>query len=158
MAMHKREFWEIHDYVAAAIDQAMHENVVIMQDGWRRALPSPFNPAAAANAPVQGTAAAIYRQAVIGMHRAGLPLIATVHDSFVFECRVEDAGDLITTARRIMVAAGAYFLPGVPLKVDVSASVPLPHLPFEVGSLAEPELWEPYLRHLGRAAKARRAA
>jgi hypothetical protein len=158
MAMHRQEFWDIHDYVAAAIDQAMHDGVVIMQDGWRRALPSPFNRAAAANAPVQGTAAAIYRLAVILMHRAGLPLIGTVHDSFVFECRIEEAGDLIATARRIMVEAGAYFLPGVPLKVDVSASVPLPHLPYPVEPLADPELWVAYQRHLGRAAKAKRAA
>lgn len=157
MAMHRQEFWEVHDYVSAVIDQALHDNVVIMQDGWRRALPSPFNRAAAANAPVQGTAAAIFRQAVLGMRRAGLPLIATVHDSFVFECRVSDAGDLIETVRRIMVEAGAYFLPGVPLKVDVSASVPLPHLPFKVEPLADPDLWDAYQSHLGRAAKAKRA-
>jgi hypothetical protein len=158
MAIHRREFWEIHDYVAAVIEQALHDNVVVMQDGWRRALPSPFNPAAAANAPVQGTAAAIYRLAVILLHRAGLPLIATVHDSFVFECRIEDAADLIATARRIMIEAGAYFLPGVPLKVDVSATVPLPGLPWPVEPLADPELWDAYQRHLGRAARARRAA
>jgi hypothetical protein len=158
MAMHRQEFWDLHDYVAAVIDQAMHDSVVVMQDGWRRTLSSPFNRAAAANAPVQGTAAAIYRLAVIWMHRAGLPLIATVHDSFVFECRIEDAGDLIETARRIMVEAGAHFLPGVPLKVDVSASAALPHLPYPVEPLADPELWTAYQRHLERAAKAKRAA
>jgi hypothetical protein len=154
MATHRGEFWKLHAFVEAAIAQAMHEGVVIMQDGWRRALPAPFSRAAAANAPAQGTAAAIYRQAVLGVHRAGLPLIATVHDSFVFECAIPEAPDLIPTVTRIMVEAGAYFLPGLRLKVDVATSVPLPALPHLVERLADPGLLETYLRHLGRARKA----
>jgi hypothetical protein len=157
LATHRQAFWKLHVFVDAAIEQARHENVVIMQDGWRRALPAPFNPAAAGNAPIQGTAAAIYRQAVLGIHRAGLPLIATVHDSFVFECALHEAPDLIPTVTRIMVAAGAYFLPGLRLKVDVSTSVPVPALPELTERLADPDRLEAYLRHLGRARKAKAA-
>jgi DNA polymerase-1 len=157
MATHEREFWRVHAFVEAAIEQAMHEGVVVMQDGWRRTLPSPFNPAAAANAPIQGTAAAIYRQAVLGMYRARLPLIATVHDSFVLECAIAEAADLIATATRIMVEAGAYFLPRLKLKVDVATSIPVPTLPQLTERLADPGLLEAYLRHLERARKARAA-
>jgi hypothetical protein len=154
MATHREEFWKLHAFVEAAIEQGMHEGQVVMQDGWRRALPAPFSRAAAANAPAQGTAAAIYRQAVLGIHRAGLPLIATVHDSFVFECAIAEAPDLITTATPILVAAGAYFLPGLRLKVDVATSVALPALPHLTERLADPGLLETYLRHLGRARRA----
>jgi DNA polymerase-1 len=157
MATHRGEFRRLHAFVEAAIEQAMHENVVIMQDGWRRSLPAPFNRAAAANAPAQGTAAAIYRQAVLGTHRAGLPLIGTVHDSFVFECATPEAADLIATVTRILVAAGAYFLPSLRLKVDVATSIPLPALPELTERLADPDKLEAYLRHLGRAQKVRAA-
>jgi hypothetical protein len=157
MTTHRNEFWPLHRFIDAAIEQGMHEGEVVMQDGWRRSLPAPFNRAAAANAPIQGTAAAIYRQAVLGVHRANLPLIATVHDSFVFECAIPDASDLITTVTRIMVAAGAYFLPGLQLKVDVATSIALPTLPHLTERLADPGLLDAYLRHLGRARKARAA-
>jgi hypothetical protein len=169
MAAHRREFWRLHEFVEATIEQGMHEGVVVMQDGWRRALPAtwvrrggveeyaPFNRAAAANAPIQGTAAAIFRQAVLGLHRAGLPLIATVHDSFVFECAIPEAPDLIATATRIMVEAGAYFLPGLLLKVDVATSIPVPALPHLTERLADPERQAAYLRHLERAQRARAA-
>jgi DNA polymerase-1 len=159
MATHRQEFWELHDFMAAVIEQAMHENVVVMQDGWRRALPSPFNPAAAANAPIQGTAAAIYRRGVVDLHRASLPMIATVHDSFVFECTFPDAADLIATATRILVEAGAAFLPGLRLKVSVDASRTLPHLAhLDIGPLADPETYAAYRRHLERAIRVKRAA
>jgi hypothetical protein len=157
IATHRREFWKLHGFIEAAIEQAMHEGVVVMQDGWRRSLPSPFSRAAAANAPIQGTAAAIYRQAVMGMHGGGLPLIATVHDSFVFECAIPDAPGLIATVTRIMVEAGAYFLPGLKLKVDVATSVPLPALPHLAERLADPGRLEAYLRHLERVQKVRAA-
>jgi hypothetical protein len=114
---------------------------------------------AAANAPIQGTAAAIYRRAVVELHRAGLPLIATVHDSFVFECAIPEAADLIATVTRIMVEAGAYFLPGLQLKVDVDASVDLPHLGhLKIGRVADPDRHAAYRRHLDRAERAKRVA
>ena len=159
MATHRQEFWKLHNYMTAVIEQAMHENVVIMQDGWRRALPSPFNPAAAANAPVQGTAAVIYRRAVVDLHRAALPLIFTAHDSFAFECDITDAADLIATATRILIEAGTAILPGLRLKVSVDASVALPHLAhLDIGALADPAHHAAYLRHLERAERAKRAA
>jgi DNA polymerase-1 len=157
LATHRQEFWPIHRFVEAVIAQARHDNVVIMQDGWRRSLPSPFSRAAAANAPIQGTAAAMYRRGVVELHRASLPLIATVHDSYVFECALEEATDLIVTVTRILVEAGAYFLPNLRLKVDVSASVPIPGFP-AVGPLADPGLLEVYQRHLARAERAKWAA
>jgi DNA polymerase I-like protein with 3'-5' exonuclease and polymerase domains len=155
MSTHRREFWKLHEFVEAAIGQAMHEDVVIMQDGWRRGLPSPFSRAAAANAVAQGTAAAMYRQAVLGFHRLRLPLIATVHDSFVFDCAIEEAADLIATGTRIMKEAGTYFLPGLKLKVDVATSIQLPQLPGIAKRLADPEHFRAYLRHLELARKSR---
>ena len=156
LATHRQEFWPLHHGIEVMIAQARHDNVVIMQDGWRRALPSPFSRAAAANAPIQGTAAAMYRRGVVELHRASLSLLATVHDSFLFECTLREAADLIPTVIRILVAAGAYFLPSLRLKVDVSSSVPIPGLVTE--PLADPALLPAYRRHLARAERSRWAA
>jgi DNA polymerase I-like protein with 3'-5' exonuclease and polymerase domains len=98
-------------------------------DGWRKTVPPPFKATTAANFPVQGVAAGILRRAVLGCYAASLPLIATVHDSLVFEVRIEEVGDLVNTVIRIMGDASEWFFPGFRLKVDVSASTPLPHLP-----------------------------
>jgi hypothetical protein len=63
-----------------------------------------------------------------------------VHDSLVFEVPIEEAEALILTVIRIMGDASEWFVPGLRLKVDVSASMPLPHLAhFAVEPLADPE-------------------
>jgi hypothetical protein len=86
-------------------------------------------------------------------------LIATVHDSLLFEVRIEEAGDLVATVIRIMGDASEWFFPGFRLKVDVSASTPLPHLAhLDIGPLADPDTRVAYERYLTRAADARRAA
>ena len=96
---------------------------------------------------------------MLGCHDAGLPLIATVHDSLVFEVRVEDAAALILTATRIMGDASEWFIPGLRLKVDVAASVPVPYLAhLNIGPLADPSTHAAYLRHLARAARSKAAA
>jgi len=78
------------------------------------------------------------------------------HDAAIFEVDIVDSGDLITTATRIMVEAGAYFVPCLTLKVDVSSTTPLPGR--EWNPLAEAETRDAYLLHLQRARRRRDAA
>jgi hypothetical protein len=82
-----------------------------------------------------------------------------VHDSLVFEVRIEDAEALILTATRIMGDASEWFVPGLRLKVDVTASLPLPDLAhLNVGPLAEEATRPAYDRHLAHAAHSKVAA
>jgi hypothetical protein len=55
--------------------------------------------------------------------------------------------------------ASEWFVPGLRLKVDVSASAPLPHLAhLAIGPLADPETRSVYERYLARAARSKAAA
>jgi hypothetical protein len=153
--LHRRVFHRTHTFCECVIDTAEIEGVTVLQDFWRKTVPGPFRPATAANFPIQGSAAGILKHAVLGFHDAGLPLIGTIHDAAVFEVDAADAGDLITTATRIMVEAGEWFIPGLRLKVDVTSSVPLQHLShLMIEPLADPQTLESYRRHLARASKA----
>jgi hypothetical protein len=154
--IHRRVFRRAHEFCARATETAENERIQVLQDGWRKIVPAPFSPTSAVNYPIQGSAASILRQAVLGFHAANLPLIATVHDAAIFELDIADAEDLITTATRIMVGAGTYFVPGLTLKVDVSSTVPLPGR--EWNPLAEAETRDAYLLHLQRARRGRDAA
>ena len=126
---HRLQFARTHAFCERVIATAEEDRVTVLQDGWRKRIPAPFRPTTAANFPIQGTAALILRQAVLGFYAAGLPLLAPVHDAALFEVTLGEAADLIATASRIMTEAGAWFVPGLALKVDVSTSVPIPGIP-----------------------------
>jgi hypothetical protein len=77
----------------------------------------------------------------------------------VFEVDFCDAEALILTVSRIMGDASEWFVPGLRLKVDIAASVPLPHLAhLAIGHLADPANRVVYERHLAHAASAKVAA
>jgi hypothetical protein len=157
--LHRTLLSEVHEFTERVISHTRADRLLVLQDGWRKQTPHPFKPTTAANFPVQGTAAGVLRRAVLGCHDAGLPLIATVHDSLVFEVPVAAAEALILTATWIMGDASEWFVPGLRLKVDVSASVPLPHLAhLTIGPLADPPTHNAYQRHLARAARSNAAA
>jgi hypothetical protein len=124
--IHCRVFRRSHEFCERVIETAENDRVTVLQDGWRKIVPAPFRPTSAVNFPIQGSAASILRHAVLGFHAAGLPLIATVHDAAIFEVGLAEAHDLIATATRIMVEAGAYFVPGLQLKVEATTTGPLP--------------------------------
>jgi hypothetical protein len=157
--LHRAMFADVHEFTRQVIEHTREARLLVLQDGWRTRTLPPFKPTRAANAPVQGTAGGILRRAVLGCFDANLPLIATAHDSLVFEIDIQDAGALVLTVIRIMGDASEWFVPGLRLKVDVSASVPLPHLAhLNIGPLADPGLREAYDRHLARAARSKAAA
>ena len=109
--LHRAMFPQVHEFCEQVVSHTRETRLMVLQDGWRKRTVPPFKPTTASNFPVQGTAAGILRRAVLGCHDAGLPLIATVHDSLVFEVRVEDAAALILTATRIMGDASEWFHP-----------------------------------------------
>jgi DNA polymerase I-like protein with 3'-5' exonuclease and polymerase domains len=157
--LHRAMFTEVHEFCERVIAHTREARLLVLQDGWRTRTVPPFKPTRAANAPIQGTGGGILRRAVLGCHEASLPLIATVHDSLVFEVRIEDAEALIRAVVRIMGDASEWFVPGLRLKVDVAASVALSHLAhLDIGPLAAPATRAGYERHLARAARSKAAA
>lgn len=152
ISTHKRVFRKTHDYLAACEDTADLDRQVTTQDGWHRRFVQPFSRNSARNFGVQATGAAIQRRAIVLADRAGLPLIASVHDSLVFCCPLTDAVAVLLEAERVMQEAGHYFCPGITLRVDFSASRPV-HLPDgrKVKPLADPRTREDYERVLGQA-------
>jgi DNA polymerase I len=157
--MHRAMFMPIHGFCEDVISHTRAMRLMVLPDGWRKRTVPPFRPTVASNFPVQGTAACILRRAILACYRAGLPLIATVHDSLVFEVRIEDVEALVRTVTRVMGDASEWFVPGLRLKVDVSASLPLPHLAhLGISPLVEPELRPAYERYLARAAASKTRA
>lgn len=157
--LHRAMFAEVHEFTRRVIEHTREARLLVLQDGWRTRTLPPFKPTRAANAPVQGTGGGVLRRAVLSSFEANLPLLATVHDSLVYECDIQDAEALILTVIRIMGDASEWFVPGLRLKVDVSTSVPLPHLThLSIGPLADPETHAAYQRHLARAARSKARA
>jgi DNA polymerase-1 len=76
--IHRRVFHRSHEFCAEAIMTSEVERVTVLQDGWRKIVPAPFSPTSAVNFPIQGGAASILRQAVLGFYAVRLPLLATV--------------------------------------------------------------------------------
>jgi DNA polymerase I-like protein with 3'-5' exonuclease and polymerase domains len=143
---HRRVFHRVHDYLADSVSTADNYRRSTCQDGWSKKIVPPFSATTALNFGVQATGAAILRRAIVLADRAGLPLVATVHDSLVFCCELPEAAPVLLEAERLMVVAAAYFCPGVRLRVDFSASVPVQGLPpgREVKPLADPKSRESY--------------
>ncbi len=149
---HKRVFHRVHDYLASCVDTADTFRKSITQDGWHKQIVAPFNPRSALNFGVQATGAAILRRAIVLAARAGLPLVAVVHDSLVMCCQEADARAVIEAAERVMVAAAAYFCPGIRLRVDFATDHPVPaRSDLPVKRIADPGNRESYLRVLAQA-------
>jgi DNA polymerase I len=156
---HRRVFGRTHDYLASVVDTADTDRGTATQDGWWKRIVAPFRTTSALNYGVQATGAAILRRAIVFAERAGLPLVATVHDSLVFCCPVADAPAVLLEAERVMVAAAAYFCPGVVLRVDFAASLPVSGLPGRtVKPIAEARSREGYDRVLEQARQGAAAA
>jgi hypothetical protein len=151
ISTHRRVFHRTHAYLADCGDVADLYRHVATQDGWHRDFVRPFSLTAARNFGVQSTGGAILRRAIVLADRAGLPLIASVHDSLVFCCPTPEASAVLLEAERVMVEAGRYFCPGITLRVDFATSRPVSIDGREVKPLADPRKRNHYDRVLDLA-------
>src|SRR5262249_38323044 len=133
IAAYAERFPGVRRYTETVVEQARRDGYVTTLLGRRRYLPDIrsanrnfrlFAERAAANTPIQGTAADIIKQAMIGVDAAlraeGLDsrMILQVHDELLFEGPPEEISALAALARREM--EGAFPLK-VPLRVEVKA-------------------------------------
>ena len=122
----------VRRYLTETLEQARAQGYVTTLMGRRRAVPElqsasarerSYGERAAANSPLQGTAADIIKVAMVQLHRLlgerrlRCRMLLQVHDELLFEVPVEELGEMAVLAKEVM--EGACRL-NVPLVVDVS--------------------------------------
>jgi len=136
VAQYFGRFPKVREYLETTISQAKNKGSVETLSGRRRYFPVLQSTASgkeqarrraereAVNAPIQGSAADIIKQAILGLHRAlrerGLKarMIIQVHDELILEMPQEELETVAPLVRELMESA--YPL-RVPLKVDLKA-------------------------------------
>lgn len=80
------------------------------------------------NTPIQGSAAIVFKKAVIDLDREFLgtdvKLVLPVHDAVVIECPEDQVDDVAARTERVMQAALRAYYPQLVAKVDVNKSAP----------------------------------
>ncbi|MGZ4119218.1 MAG: DNA polymerase I [Actinomycetota bacterium] len=127
-----RSFPMVKEFMAGVVKQAYRDGFTSTIVGRRRYIPEleHSNPRVRAlgerqalNAPIQGSAADIFKLAMIKVHRGLLDagsrarMVLTVHDELIFEVPMDEEAETIDRVRSLMEQA--YPL-DVPLKVDVA--------------------------------------
>jgi DNA polymerase-1 len=127
-----RSFPNVRDFMADVVKQAYRDGYTSTLVGRRRYIPEleHSNPRVRAlgerqalNAPIQGSAADIFKLAMVKVHRglldrgSGARMVLTVHDELLFEVPSSEQNETHDQVRSLMEQA--YPL-DVPLKVDVS--------------------------------------
>jgi DNA polymerase I-like protein with 3'-5' exonuclease and polymerase domains len=116
LAQHKRAYPGYWAWVERYTQSAFSKGRALTRGGWPRKVKRNDNPRSVANHAIQGTAADVMRVSVINLGQNSTPLLAVIHDGFVFECRRDQ---LALTQRAIddaLERAVQQVLPGAPLR------------------------------------------
>jgi DNA polymerase I-like protein with 3'-5' exonuclease and polymerase domains len=116
LAQHKRLYPAFWAWKKRYVFDAFHRGRCQTVLGWPRKVARHDNPRSVANHPVQGTGADLMRLAVIYLTRNRTPLLAAIHDGFLFEVH---KSELTRTREAIDAAfrqAVQQLLPGAPMK------------------------------------------
>jgi hypothetical protein len=112
LAQHHAAFPDYWAWTRAYTAEAFARGWCRTKAGWPREVGRKDNPRSVANFAVQGTGADLMRLAVIHLTRAGTPLLATIHDGFVFECLRDDLSRLRRAIDAALGQAVEQLLPG----------------------------------------------
>jgi hypothetical protein len=89
---------------------------IMLSDGWRMGPDNP-SPLSAGNLPIQGLGSVILRRACDMMDKAGITVIATLHDAITLYCNESEADDIAKKASRLMELASQQVLGESGMKV-----------------------------------------
>ena len=120
-------FKNVRDYIESTIVSATEKGYVETLYGRRRYLPElqsknhamkKFGERAAINAPIQGTASDLVKQAMIDLSKVStrLDLLLQVHDELIYEGQKKDLESEMPLIKKTMEAVGTL---NVPLKVNI---------------------------------------
>lgn len=100
---------------------------IMLCDGWRMGPNNP-SPLSAGNLPIQGLGSVILRRACDMMDKAGITVIATLHDAITLYCKEEEAENIAKKASRLMELAAQQILGETGMKVGAPEIVHHGHL------------------------------
>jgi hypothetical protein len=103
--------------------EAFARGVCWTKAAWPRKVTRKDNPRSVANFAIQGTGADLMRLAVIHLARANAPLLAAIHDGFLFECHRDDLPRLRQTIDTALSQAIERLLPGATMRWEVKEFV-----------------------------------
>lgn len=132
---HAREMYEQHrkvfkgfwDWSDGVVNAGLCGVTLEAPLGWRLPNHARLTDRTLRNWPAQATGAEILRLAMARAHRAGLELIAPVHDAVLMEGPESEAVERCATLREIMAKAMSDLLDGFPVKLDSAEPVIWPN-------------------------------
>ncbi|MEO8901139.1 MAG: DNA polymerase [Polyangiaceae bacterium] len=116
MFRHRRtypRYWEWSDEQAAG---AAFDGVIETESGWRVST-SRMGDRSVRNWPVQSTGGDILRLATVTARRAGIEIVALVHDAVIVEADVSEITAVVGRTKQVMIVAGEE-VAGFKLRVD----------------------------------------
>jgi hypothetical protein len=121
LAQHKRAYLAYWDFMQRYTADAFCRGRAVTKAGWPRRVTRHDNPRSVANFVVQGTGADLMRLAVIYLTQNRAPLLAAIHDGFLFECHRSQLAEVRQAIDDALGRAVEQLLPGAPMrwKVDV---------------------------------------
>jgi hypothetical protein len=118
---HRAAYPRVHAFIRDTLATADLTGELRNRFGWRITIERLGNPREVQNWPIQSTGSMILHWAIRLLDRAGLRLIATVHDAVVIEAPRRDLADAVAVASRLMRQASADVI-GVEIGVDWHAA------------------------------------
>jgi DNA polymerase I-like protein with 3'-5' exonuclease and polymerase domains len=123
LAQHRRTYPDFWAWTDRYTTRAFARGVCYTAGGWPRKVGRQDNPRSVSNFAVQGTGGDLLRLATVYLTRLGVPLLATVHDSFVLECTRDQFPGLREAVNFALGRAVDQILPGSPMRWDLSVYV-----------------------------------
>lgn len=108
---HRRLFPIFWDWSERVVVTAMNRGSIRTRAGWRSLVPPDSNPRTWANWPMQATGADIMRLTIMYMDKAGLVVLAPVHDGFLISCRRQELSDVYRRIDYACATAVEHVLP-----------------------------------------------
>ena len=115
LAQHKRVYAEFWQWVEAYKLDAFRQGVCRTALGWPRKVSRQDNPRSVGNFAVQGGGSDLMRLAVYYLSRAGLRLLATIHDGFILECHRDEVPAATEAINAALRQAVNQVFPGAPM-------------------------------------------
>jgi hypothetical protein len=117
LAKHRAAYPDFWAYSDAMVNAGMFNGRLVSSFGWQLQVTEGTSSRTLRNFQMQAGGGDLLRLAVIGLHAAGIKIVATVHDAVLIEAAAEDIEAHAAAARAIMMAASEVVTGGFPIRV-----------------------------------------
>jgi hypothetical protein len=116
LAQHKRAYPAFWDFMGRYTADAFRRGRAVTKAGWPRGATRYDNARSVANFAVQGTGADLMRLSVIYLTQNKAPLLAQIHDGFLFECHRSQLAEVRCAIDDALRRAVEQLLPGAAMR------------------------------------------